>query len=79
MRGAPEGYEHEVEPNEDGWAVWKRDKGCAGCGKKEDEDGNQLMAFLCPECYSPGCDECMPSGRNCLCPSCEEEMNDEDW
>jgi hypothetical protein len=26
----------------------------------------------CPECYSPGCDECFPCGRGCPCPNCEE-------
>jgi hypothetical protein len=78
MRGTPCGFEKDVEENEHGWAVWKREKGCAGCEKKEDEDGEQMMAFSCPECGDPGCDECMPSGRGCLCPSCEEaEYNDD--
>jgi hypothetical protein len=26
----------------------------------------------CPECYREGCETCMPLGRGCVCPECED-------
>lgn len=79
MKGQiPYGFKDAVEANEHGWVVWKKDHGCPTCEKKEDEDGELLNAFTCPECGSPGCDDCMPSGRGCVCPTCEEESYDEE-
>jgi hypothetical protein len=28
--------------------------------------------LVCPECGRQGCFECMPAGRSCICPECEE-------
>lgn len=28
--------------------------------------------YLCPGCERFGCDNCLPGGRGCLCPECEE-------
>ena len=59
------------------------DKGdtCAGCGVKQEGDPEAKPGdypddfggyFLeCPECYYPGCDECIVGGRGCMCDECE--------
>lgn len=79
MKGQiPYGFEDDVEESEHGWPVWKKEKGCPSCQKKEDEDGDPYHALACPECGSPGCDECFPNGRGCVCPACED-AEDEDW
>lgn len=69
----PYGFEKDVEEDEGGWPVWKKEKGCASCKKTEDLNGEQLFALVCPECEAPGCDECFPMGRGCVCPNCEED------
>jgi hypothetical protein len=52
------------------WKMWP-DKTCAHCGHVEkEEDG--LYYLECPGCEREGCDECMPMGRGCLCPECED-------
>lgn len=56
------------------------DEGCAHCGISHEEakrqgyiEGEELLSHLtCPECYRDGCDVCMPMGRGCMCPECEE-------
>ena len=64
MQGTvPYGYEDDVQENEDGWAVWKKEKGCPSCNQKKDGDGELLFALQCPVCEEPGCDECFPMGR----------------
>jgi hypothetical protein len=40
---------------------------CPNCGC--DCTGDELV---CPECGRDGCSECMPAGRGCVCPECEE-------
>jgi hypothetical protein len=78
MKGQiPYGYENDVEEGENGWVVWKKEKGCPSCKKTEDEDGEQYHALVCPTCEAPGCDECFPSGRGCDCPDCEDDPYDE--
>lgn len=77
MRGAPSGYEGSCYADDNGWARWKTDMGCGGCGKKQDDEAGEdedpgLMAFECPACNNPGCDDCMPNGRGCICLACEE-------
>ena len=78
-KGAPPaGYADEVELNADGWWVWKAPPGesaaCPGegCDAPYDPD-DPLMALECPECGAVGCDDCMPVGRGCLCPACEDD------
>lgn len=70
--GTPEGYEDAVTEGDSGWAVWGED-GCPFCDEKKDEDGEALFALQCPVCDRPGCDVCMPLGRGCPCPDCEDE------
>jgi hypothetical protein len=86
-RGTPYGYEDSVRANEAGWAVWKprpkSDGGdCASCGAcaadiEDYKEGELLTAFSCLVCEEPGCEECMPCGRGCPCPSCEEAEDEE--
>jgi hypothetical protein len=33
--------------------------------------------FHCPVCDRDGCPECIPAGRGCLCPECEEAEENE--
>jgi hypothetical protein len=33
----------------------------------------EAVALRCPECDREGCGECMPGGRGCICPECEEK------
>lgn len=49
---------------------WEDHK-CGHCGflDKSDEIAYRLQ---CPECYRDGCEDCMPMGRGCICPECEE-------
>ena len=79
--GTPMGYETSVVADDAGWARWAPRKGrpapgegeCGGCGANHNPEDGLLMAFSCPVCDEPGCSECMPSGRGCACPSCDEE------
>ncbi len=48
------------------------------CGDVNDED-NQPYRLQCPECYRDGCEECMPSGRGCVCLECEYDSGHEDY
>lgn len=32
--------------------------------------------LVCPGCGRDGCPQCMPDGRGCLCPACEEGRDD---
>ncbi len=41
------------------------------CGSIEDED-DLPYRLRCPTCYRDGCEMCMPLGRGCECPDCEE-------
>jgi hypothetical protein len=51
---------------------------CGYCGFNASEDPTDpyLFHLICPECYRDGCDECMPFGRGCKCPDCEENRDD---
>jgi hypothetical protein len=65
--------------------VWEGAK-CGACGHDASNDPNgerYLYKLTCPTCEKEGCDECMPAGRGCECPECEEsdsgdEVVDED-
>lgn len=46
--------------------VW-RDR-CEHCGTI----GDGMYILVCPECEREGCQDCMPAGRDCVCPQCEE-------
>ena len=50
---------------------------CGFCGNKLDDEDRELIRkhghLECPGCLREGCHECMPSGRNCYCPECEEK------
>ena len=46
-----------------------QDETCPYCGLALDRDE---YVIECPECFRPGCLQCMPCGVNCLCPQCEE-------
>jgi len=47
-------------------------------GKIMAQSRHELQALhgpvTCPECARIGFDSCMPMGRGCLCPECEEEQ-----
>ena len=70
MMGVPDGCEEAVKEGPGGWAVWHDE--CAGCGATEGDE--PLMALQCPNCGEPGCGICMPVGRGCPCPGCEETL-----
>ena len=66
-----------------GFEYYTKGDTCPHCAAKQkgdpDDDGTMGYPkdfggyFLeCPECYRIGCDECMPCGRGCICPECEE-------
>lgn len=65
--------------------VWEGAK-CGACGHDASNDPNgerYLYKLTCPTCEKEGCDECIPAGRGCECPECEEsdsgdEVVDED-
>ena len=46
---------------------------CDYCGYEVDTD----YIFTCPKCDREGCSECMPMGRGCVCPECEDELEAE--
>lgn len=51
-------------------------EGCPFCGETRGAlpDGTFLE---CPECGRDGCDKCMPAGRGCACPECEDGEGEE--
>lgn len=64
------------------------EEGTCDCGARQDEvceltDPEDLESFepfykfTCPGCLLEGCHECMPDGRGCSCPECEEAEIDE--
>lgn len=56
------------------WPVWEDT--CAHCGA-ENQDEDPHYRLECPTCYREGCSYCMPLGRGCECPECEDS-GDED-
>lgn len=42
---------------------------CPSCGEECTSD----ELYDCPHCERIGCDYCMPSGRGCACPECDDE------
>lgn len=42
---------------------------CPSCG----EECTSEELHECPGCDRPGCDYCMPLGKDCPCPECEDE------
>lgn len=52
--------------------TWPNGK-CGHCGHQADPNSTEpyLYELACPECSRDGCDECMPLGRGCRCPDCE--------
>lgn len=66
-----------------GFPYYEEGTTCPFCGreieleKEERESGSYPDDFgdyylECPGCGREGCSECMPCGRGCLCPECEE-------
>ena len=56
------------------YPIWL-DAKCEECGydASDDPDGETYLYKLkCPICERDGCDICMPAGRGCPCPDCEE-------
>ena len=51
------------------WPTWENNT-CGECGYRDDKEPSYLLE--CPSCGKLGCDECMPAGRGCACPECEE-------
>ena len=43
---------------------------CPYCGKEAE------IELTCPECGREGCEHCMPSGKGCVCPECEEKEDE---
>lgn len=50
---------------------------CPYCGAQLDAEELRIVDRIgwmtCPSCDREGCSECMPAGRGCLCPECEEK------
>jgi hypothetical protein len=42
---------------------------CPFCG----EECKESDLLTCPFCAREGCESCMPAGKNCSCPECEDE------
>lgn len=53
------------------WRILVGAEECSHCGElcSPVPDGHVLN---CPKCLRNGCDACMPAGRGCLCPECED-------
>lgn len=49
---------------------------CAYCGSKGLDHPDEHYLLECPLCLRPGCPDCIPSGRYCLCPECEEARDE---
>lgn len=54
---------------------------CPYCGAPVgDDEGDYRTAnanrLVCPKCSRDGCPKCMPAGRGCMCPECEEGDNE---
>ena len=56
-----------------GFRVWP-DRTCCHCGFTVEPDDPEPYVYLleCPGCGREGCGECIPCGRGCLCPECED-------
>ena len=52
--------------------VYADDETCPYCGATKPDDDEPWYALECPTCLRDGCHECMPMGRGCECPECEE-------
>lgn len=52
------------------YPVWE-DGVCDNCGYRD--SGDDFYRLTCPTCGREGCFECMPAGRGCECPECEEQ------
>jgi hypothetical protein len=54
---------------------------CPNCGAVRSDEEVKLAKtrgnLVCPECSRDGCFTCMPAGRNCICPECEEGASEE--
>lgn len=52
--------------------VWDSAK-CGYCehDASKDKEEPYLYYLTCPTCGREGCGECMPAGRGCECPECE--------
>jgi hypothetical protein len=65
----------------DGFLVYEEGEKCLHCGKEQHQGSEDSVAgylLECPECYRPGCEECMPMGRGCKCPECEDAAANEE-
>lgn len=73
-------------PQVNGFKYYLKDKTCPYCGAAQTGDPEAKpgdypddfggYALECPQCCRDGCEECMPCGRGCTCPECEEGAND---
>jgi hypothetical protein len=54
---------------------------CPHCGEVRDAEELGLQKtwgpLVCPKCEREGCFECMPMGRGCKCPECEDGEDQE--
>lgn len=58
--------------------VKKTKEKCDYCGQQKISENGKIYTYECPQCSREGCDFCMPAGNNCICPECEESIEDED-
>lgn len=60
-----------------GFLVYEEGETCDHCGAVQhagpEDAGVAGYVLECPECYRPGCEQCMPMGRGCKCPECEDK------
>jgi len=69
-------------PSFNGFKYYVKGIACPHCDKKQNGDPDASpddypedfggYALICPLCAREGCEECMPCGRGCMCPECED-------
>jgi hypothetical protein len=67
-----------MKTTEQGFMVWD-DETCGHCGYVETDPEEHAYYLVCPDCGREGCDDCMPMGRGCPCPECEDGEAEDAW
>lgn len=48
---------------------------CQTCEHTPEDEGENPFILKCPGCSRLGCHNCMPMGRGCICPECEDRRH----